>query len=259
MAEVNKDLDKKVVQVSGPVNVVRLEGNIHGVRKVIYLFMDVHVPVYIQTECTNIFSKDINKYFAESFYELNNASKKYDFFMEVRPNDVIYPANPGPMKKRKHNYIDQMVKLFATILKYDKEENKISISDYFKNVRIHYLDVRNYLQHHISNISNEPLDISHNFMTYGITTYGLIAINNILTKEKQMLDTTVQILTDTSYKLPEDKRPHIRETNFSFYTTEIEPDIIINLANKIKNRYNHKDIQRYRLLFFEYLYGYIDF
>ena len=243
MPEANNDLDKKVVQISGPVNVVRLEGNIHGVRKIIYLFMDFHIPVYIQTECTNIFSKDINKYFAESFYELNNTSKKYDFFMEVRPNDIIRMGTEQA-KKRKQIYIDQMVKLFAIILKYDKEKNKISISDYFKNVRIHYLDVRDYLQLHISNVYNEALDISSRFMTYGISAHGLMAINDILTKEKQMLDITIQIFMDTSYKLPADKKPHIRESNFSYYTSEIEPDIVINLLNKIKNRYNHKDIQK---------------
>ena len=46
-------------------------------------FMDFHVPVSHQTACDNVFRKDIEEYFAESFYNLNSSPKIYDFFLET--------------------------------------------------------------------------------------------------------------------------------------------------------------------------------
>ena len=168
-----KDFDHNTRQISGPINVVRLEGEVHGIIKVIYLFLDVHVPVMVQTECTNVFSKDINKYLAESFYQLIDTPKTYDFFMEIRPSDISFSTQEW-IKKSKSKYIHQMMKFFSMIFQYDKDKNKVSISDYFKNIRLHYLDVRDYLQHHITNIMNESVDISSRFMCNGIYTADFI-------------------------------------------------------------------------------------
>ena len=38
--------------ISGPVNVVRVEGYINNIKKVLYLFMDIHVFVFHQTKCS---------------------------------------------------------------------------------------------------------------------------------------------------------------------------------------------------------------
>ena len=53
--------------VSGPVNTVRLEGSINGVKKIIYLFMDFHADLHHQTECEDIRSLDIDKYLVQTF------------------------------------------------------------------------------------------------------------------------------------------------------------------------------------------------
>lgn len=77
---ISKTLDKNIKQVNGPINVVRLQGKIGSVNKVVYLFMDRHLAVEYQTECDNIFSKDVHLFFADSFKNISNTGKTYDFF-----------------------------------------------------------------------------------------------------------------------------------------------------------------------------------
>jgi hypothetical protein len=69
------------ITVNGPVNVVRLTGNIRGVEKVIYLFMDIHLDPGNQQECENLRSSDIKNYFLNNFDNSNNSDKTYDFLL----------------------------------------------------------------------------------------------------------------------------------------------------------------------------------
>lgn len=237
------NLDRSVVNVSGPVNVVRLEGLVAGIKKVIYLFMDIHEPVMFQTQCTNIYSKDINKYLAESFYELNNSDKKYDFFMELRPSNIVMSKDPKYLKVN-NLYLNQIIKTLVSIMNYDKETNKMKISDKIKNVRIHYLDIRDYLQHHIVNISDETLEIA-NMMSYnGINIPSVKRIIDIYAREKQMLDDTIKIFTDAKYVHPDKKTSTIRDHEPAWHTEEFVPEVVTNISDKIRNRYNHEKVQK---------------
>ena len=38
-------------EISGPINVIRLEGIVNGIKKVITLFMDIHLDEEDQTKC----------------------------------------------------------------------------------------------------------------------------------------------------------------------------------------------------------------
>ena len=242
--KLNKDLDPNLRQVNGPINVVRLEGTIGGTKKVIYLFFDIHADLYLQTKCTNIYSKDVNMFFAENFYELNKADKKYDFFMEIRPSDVKFIGQDW-YRKAKNIYIDEMTKLFSAIFQYDEAKNKVNISDKLKNIRLHYLDVRDYFQHHITGISNEALNIAYQNMYHNHPYPGrLDKIIEILKAQKEMLDTTINIFMDPSIISSKEKKSlFIRDLSYH-YTINIEPEIIANLSNKIKNRYNYTDVQK---------------
>ena len=42
------------ININGPVNVVRLEGNINDISKVIYFMFDFHNNVNNQTKCNDI-------------------------------------------------------------------------------------------------------------------------------------------------------------------------------------------------------------
>ena len=76
--------------VNGPMNTIRLEGKIGNVSKIIYLFMDFHMPVNHQTECDDIRSNDIDKFLIQTFdksYDINK-KKIFDLFVELNP---LYP------------------------------------------------------------------------------------------------------------------------------------------------------------------------
>ena len=96
--QMNPILDKNIKEINGPTNIVRLEGSIGSVKKIIYLFFDTHLEVSGQTECDNIFAKDVQMYFADNFNLIgnisnnnnnNNRSKMVDFFLEIDPEEII--------------------------------------------------------------------------------------------------------------------------------------------------------------------------
>ena len=240
----NNDLNPNLRQINGPVNVVRLEGTVGEIKKVIYLFFDFHMDLYVQTKCTNIYSKDVNMFFAESFYELNKIDKKYDFFMEIRPLD-IYSSGEDWVKKAKRKYIHEMMSLFSIIFKYDDKKNQVYISDQLKNIRLHYLDVRDYIQHHIINFFNEALEIANQIMfNQHVHVEQLDKIIEISKAQKEMLDTTINIFMDPTIVQIKEKKPVIQKVYMTPYTSNIEPEIVANLSNKIKNKYNHNDVQK---------------
>lgn len=140
--------DRNLIQVNGPINVVRMEGEINGVQKVIYIFMDQHAGVTEQTKCDNVFAKNIDTYFAESFYDLNNSEIMYDFFLEIMPNTLQNVSYGLPFQSDENYrdiYIREIWRLFRKIFNYDPKKNQVSVSKYFKNVRLHYIDIREYI------------------------------------------------------------------------------------------------------------------
>jgi len=139
--------DKTTKQINGPINVVRLEGNISGIDKTIYVFMDQHYGIQIQTECENVFSMDIQQYFARNFETLNKVDRMYDFFLEIMPTRIQdFSPNLSSRINYRHIYINQVAKLFNKLFVYDSDKNKVSISKFFTNVRLHYMDIRDYFE-----------------------------------------------------------------------------------------------------------------
>lgn len=172
--------DKKSKQINGPINVVRLEGFINNVKKVIYIFMNYSVSIYLQSECENIYSQDIQYYLAKSFSNLSTDSDKinkmYDFFIEYLPhtsliqenklentntdkneNNVdntdttngtnkyytsnINDSNTNTNIDRRLIYLYQVGKLFKKLFVVDSKKNNVRLSEYFKNIRLHYIDM----------------------------------------------------------------------------------------------------------------------
>ena len=94
----------------------RLQGEISGIKKVIYLFLDFHNPVDL--ECDNIFAKDISLYFAENFDKLNSSNKTYDFFLEIFPKYLQYSKR----NNKRDIYIMEVRKLFRKIFQFDSRK-----------------------------------------------------------------------------------------------------------------------------------------
>ena len=141
--------DKNAKQINGPINIIRMEGNVNNIKKVIYIFMDQHINLSQQTECNNVFAKDIDTFFAENFSKLNDSDTIYDFFLEIMPTstqNVKYGYNFESNVNYRDIYIIEVVKLFRKLFNYEPSKNKVTVSKYFRNVRLHYMDVRDYFE-----------------------------------------------------------------------------------------------------------------
>jgi hypothetical protein len=126
--------------INGPVNVVRLEGYINNIKKIIYIYFDIHLPVTSQTQCIEYPNIDINNYLYNIF---KNSTKQLDFFFET-----FKESRDKYLLKYKDRYIENVQKMFDI-----KKEKP------FKYVRLHHIDVRNIFESkeikiHLNEIDN---------------------------------------------------------------------------------------------------------
>lgn len=227
--------NKNLRMINGPVNIVRLEGHINGIPKVIYIFFDVHERVDNQTQCANIFSKDVQKYFVDNFSKLNSSKKTYDFFVEIRPSELSRTYRRKTVDQ-KDIYIEEVVKLFTKIFKFDAQKNKVDINKLFKNIRLHYLDIRDYYKESMISETSHLLNIAHRFMVNdGIKLSSLEDIITILSSMKDYLEFIVDVLKET--KGPTSKPKIIKEIS------GIDEASINYLADKMKNSYKHPKVK----------------
>ena len=126
--------------INGPTNFAHLQGSIDSIDKNIYFFMDSHYDLDNQTRCESFNSIDISQY----LYKIIKETKKpLDFFMEIRTSNI----NTIVTNKR-DIYIKDVISLFKTEFIIKKKEDNIDImcSKNNKNVRLHYLDIRDHLE-----------------------------------------------------------------------------------------------------------------
>ena len=228
----DSDFDPNSEQITGPINVARLEGTVGSVKKVIYLFMDFHMEVYEQTKCSNVYSQNISKYLANGFNSLGKSPKFYDFFYEEKPSDIVPQLNSSQRAK----YIGNVGNFFSKIYSYDKEHNKTLQSHIYKNVRLHYLDIRDHLINKAYNmywIYNACTDLWYNFSVY--------TINNIIEWQKISLDHINNI-----YKiliLPDIKSTGKKNPVIATFNSDANLDIVTDFTYKIREKYNHPHIK----------------
>lgn len=120
--------------INGPVNYVELKGSINGINKTIHIFMDKHYRLDEQTRCESFNSIEISYYL---YKQIKEAKEPLDFFMEIR-NDSINKKK----SQKKDIYINEVVELFKS--EFVIENDKVLYAKSNKNVRLHYLDIRDY-------------------------------------------------------------------------------------------------------------------
>lgn len=129
------DDDKKIL-ISGPHNAVRLEGKVLGQKCILYVFMDVHLPLQGQTNCGSYKLYTFNEYLMDNFKSDNKLNYFLEFYSNFKPNNIDL--------WRKHNniYLDQARLFFNDNYVYDPKENKVEPSAKYPNVKFHYIDFR---------------------------------------------------------------------------------------------------------------------
>lgn len=249
------DLDSTKKQINGPVNVLRLEGKINNVKKVIYLFADFHINVTSQTTCKNIFSQDVSRYMAKNFLKINKESKSYDFFVEIHPDSIQEEKQNNPdmyLPTYKTKYIQEIFKLFQKIFTFDFKENKVLTSKIMKNIRLHYTDIRNYFHEVFWDNMMSIDNACANMWSYGIYPERLQFVIQQTSNLVKNLDLIVNSMTiPKDYKKNIDIRV-IREEPYWNNLKELTPeqreqslkDYLHYLINKITTQYKNKDLQK---------------
>lgn len=191
------DLNKSQTYVNGPINFFRLKNN----NKDIYLFSDIHKDLNNQTECDEINSINVDKFFLNFF---KNNKKQVDFMLET-------------YKDYQNNYESQiyLVKLRKMFNSFYKK------NPYYENLRIHYLDIRNY----------KYLEQIHQNSYYLI---DYLKSNNIY-----KFKTINEKLDTIKFYLNKIMDYYVNNLDKS-YDTDKE-NIFENLLDKIMNKYNNID------------------
>lgn len=98
--------------------------------------MDVHLDINNQTRCISFDSSDISQYL---YQIIKNTTLSLDFFLEIRNEHI-----QKPITDKKDIYIAEVIEMFKSEFIIEKDKVKYAKSN--KNVRLHYLDIRDHLQ-----------------------------------------------------------------------------------------------------------------
>jgi len=217
------------IYVNGPINVVRLEGKINNIDKVLYVFMDYHIDIFAETSCNSYNSEDFVKYFTKTM-DKTDKNIAYDLFFEI-DDSVI---EPNEIKDtRKDIYIKQFVKYFKNTIIKNTTDNKNLGSKLNKNLRLHHIDIRNI----IDNNNNAQL-----LMRELTILINSSSCNNFI--EPHDYDTIIVVIKHV--KTTVDKHINLLlGKNITLSTTEInnDNDKMKYMIDKIRTKYHDKNLQ----------------
>lgn len=196
----------KKYKINGPNNIIRLTNG----EKIIYLLGEFHYNIEDEKECefdSKHETLDVDKFLIKFFGKEKN--KNFDFFLEMQKFDIETYAS---YKKQKKQYLEQLRKMVAKESKIDN--NKIIISENYSNIRFHTFDFR----WEISNEFKYLFDLMDGRMNF------------IFPYDKNSL---IQIYST----LPEIINNYNKFLEFLKFGESV-------YINKIKNKYNNKDIKK---------------
>jgi hypothetical protein len=230
---------KKKVFVSGPVNVIRLEGQVGNVTKVVYLFFDYHFNHGERSECVNRQAIDLKSYVIENLENRTEDMPTIDVFLETYHSMSVTKTNFLIGKREK--YIWDFGKYFKVL--FDNRNDTETINTLIERIRLHYIDIRDYI--HVLYDTNK-----HYLGQISIHDPSLIPY---LTKRCEIRREIIDLMKKTSYSyeklsLPED---------YALPNDEIPLDVVVDRLNnyfdKIKYRYKHDDIRNKLWRRFQYV------
>ena len=213
--------------VNGPINTIRIEGKVNNIKKVLYIFFDIHKSLNYQTECPNIRSQDIKNYLIEQFDFARENNINVDFFMEILIKDEIYNKDLK-YSKRTMNYILKLREFFKNNFIFNNKTTTIKISEEFPNVRHHYIDFRDiFLSDILSNIFDLMNKDINEMWDYKYLNNDLI--ENI---KKEILGINIR-MKNLKEMILYDKYEKTKNISIIF---------LHKILKKIKSRYKNKDI-----------------
>jgi len=221
--------------VSGPINMVRMEGSIDGVKKIVYLMFDIHMELWEQSKCDDIDSLSIAQYLLNGFKNSNEKDVKYDFMLEHFPN-----ALPLYLNNRSKMYLKEARELFSKLFEYDHKKNTVLGSKKFPNMRFHYLDIRTYLNFNLDFLLfSSPLEYTNSLRE--IAPQDIDKIIKMVDDHYNVLMFSYDVLYN-KIKYDKPTKPLVLDDSSKIreYTLLEFQLIVHHLLNKIRNCKNEK-------------------
>ena len=203
------NIDPSQTMINGPVNVIRLEGKINNIKKVVYLFFDYHSREY---QCSNPFSQEIREYFAHNFLKLNK--HYYDLFIEYDQTSASSPKEFEKLEK----VDDYMGGVIDFILKIPKKNKSL--------IRFRYIDIRDVLDDKEIDPASPICD--NITKEQSISVNLLDQLSDILQKSKGYLQYTLELLQNPQGQV-------IKKMKQQYHHNQIK-QIINSLLNEIETK-----------------------
>ena len=215
--------------INGPLNVVRLEGTINKIKKVIYVFFDIHMDVNNQTKCDDFDAQDIANYLSKEFKLISG--KEIDFFMEGRTSELDLFLKDLYFKDK---YIAEVIKFFAQNFKKSS----------FDNVRFHYIDIRDFFTDKIDKIYNVNKILLENLSQSNFQSVEQLIINFRLIQ--QYHTQIIQMIKNNGNNKVDDKT---KKVNGDTEKVNGETNKMPKYIKKLSEKYSNKDVKEKMLLF----------
>ena len=203
-------MSQSKISINGPINYIKLQNK----EKEVHLFFDYHEELEYQQKCDSFDSVDINNFIAQVLLRTDN---DIDFFAEIFKKQLKtdYEFNVNDI------YIMNVRKMFNNI--YNKKEKK--------NIRLHYIDIRDY----------------NSFIKHGVNTIPDI-VTNIIDNE-QTVDDNTEIIIQQLQQVQSDMERllkysnHILEKNKEKFVLNKKHQEYYHLLEKMLIRYNDNNIK----------------
>lgn len=217
--------------INGPINVVRMEGKINDIPKVIYLYMDYHSNIDWQLQCEEL-SIDVHYHISDNIKKIKS-NKTVDFFAEIQPSEINIKDTDY-----RGRYIDEINRFFKKNIKIDvtKKQNKSSQkSSQNDKIRYHYIDIRDVLRNNVYYFTDKMIQISKDAL-YHDTLPNIKNIHIYIDKINVILDILYKF---TFEKYEYDPKKHKLENKEYNETLSL----VYYYITKILYKYNNKNIQ----------------
>lgn len=215
----------KYKKINGPINIIRIEGQIFGHNKILYLFLDKHYQIQQQTKCQDYLSDDVVVYLNREFHKIEN--KYIDFFVETAVEDKVIES----YDIYKDRYIDEVIKFFYKYIK--KHNNKNLGTSISNHIRFHYVDIRNYTREYFSKYFDKLNNLYNSYiLRKGIEQikpeYQLKNSTKIINKLISNIETLILIVN----------KPNVNDNDKKLLK-------INYIIDKILNKYQHHELKKY--------------
>lgn len=220
--------------INGPVNIIRLEGSIDGVDKILYLFSDFHV---LETECSDIENIDVDKFILKMFKKCKKERPNvvYDFFVE---------EHFGSLEKDKKDYMNGFTAKYEYLSSVRKLFQLLSRKKYIQsgkvNIRTQYTDFRNVIgqghQSPMSLINNNASNVTLSYVSYATITNITNALRQLIVEiqfAKTLLTFDNKLAKKNGYNEEKDTFNNVVRKIRDIYVNKNVKKIITQLIGKI--------------------------